>query len=45
MNAKKEEAPPQVYFSVVDGLKKLYNKKILPVETMYSYNYSASALS
>lgn len=26
-----------MYFSAVDGLKKLYKSKILPVEEMYKY--------
>lgn len=32
-----EAEETQVYFSAVDGLKKLYKSKIKPVETMYKY--------
>jgi hypothetical protein len=34
-----------VYFSAIDGLKKLYKTKILPVEEMYKYGVHASPLS
>jgi hypothetical protein len=37
-SAKEEEKKPEVYFSAVDGLKKLYKSKILPVEDLYKYN-------
>ena len=35
----------QVYFSAVDGLKKLYKTKIKPIETLYKYTTPSNALS
>jgi len=40
---RKEEAEEvQVYFSAVDGLKKLYNSKIKPVEDLYKFGGNSS---
>mmetsp|Transcript_110232 Transcript_110232/g.154670 ORF Transcript_110232/g.154670 Transcript_110232/m.154670 type:complete len:554 (+) Transcript_110232:60-1721(+) len=36
------EEEAQVYFSAVDGLKKLYNGKIKPVEKLYNFGGSTS---
>lgn len=41
--SKKEQERAQVYFSAVDGLKKLYREKILPVEKLYKYQAMNSA--
>jgi len=42
---KKEVEQQQVYFSAVDGLKKLYKTKIKPIETLYKYTTPSNALS
>eukprot|EP00049_Salpingoeca_infusionum_P000502 m.40324 g.40324 ORF g.40324 m.40324 type:complete len:542 (-) comp10426_c0_seq1:269-1894(-) len=39
---KKEKQ--QVYFSAIDGLKRLYKKKIKPVEDLYKYDMYSSPL-
>ncbi|EGD82719.1 hypothetical protein PTSG_03370 [Salpingoeca rosetta] len=36
-SSKKEEEKQQVYFSAVDGLKKLYKSKIKPIEDTYKF--------
>eukprot|EP00037_Helgoeca_nana_P009107 m.80138 g.80138 ORF g.80138 m.80138 type:complete len:569 (-) comp19354_c0_seq1:37-1743(-) len=41
-NRKDPEEETQVYFSAVDGLKKLYNGKIKPVEKLYNFGGSTS---
>eukprot|EP00051_Salpingoeca_urceolata_P005376 m.72753 g.72753 ORF g.72753 m.72753 type:complete len:563 (+) comp14272_c0_seq2:324-2012(+) len=35
--SKEEQKTQEVYFSAIDGLKKLYKSKILPVEEMYKF--------
>jgi len=43
---KKEEAHEQeVYFSAVDGLKKLYKSKIHPVEQLYKYTTPQNSIT
>ena len=37
-SGKEETAKHAVYFSAVDGLKKMYKEKIQPVEDMYKFN-------
>ena len=41
---KEEEKKQEVYFSAIDGLKKLYKSKILPVEELYKYNITSPPL-
>eukprot|EP01147_Barroeca_monosierra_P000064 gene64-3460_t len=44
--SKKEDEKQQIYFSAVDGLKKLYKGKIRPLEDMYKFQaLHSSALS
>eukprot|EP00039_Didymoeca_costata_P031438 m.34714 g.34714 ORF g.34714 m.34714 type:complete len:538 (-) comp8767_c1_seq1:1162-2775(-) len=42
---KEVQEEVQVYFSAVDGLKKLYKSKIRPIEEMYKYSHSDNLLS
>ena len=41
---KEEEKKQEVYFSAIDGLKKLYKSKVLPVEDLYKYNINSPPL-
>ena len=41
--SKKQEEETIKYFSAVDGLKKLYKSKVLPVEEMFKFDSLHSA--
>lgn len=40
-SSKKDEEKQQIYFSAVDGLKKLYKSKIKPIEDTYKVRCAA----